>query len=159
MRISSLTSGLVSGSQPESDYAYINGVPARLVPDNLKAAIVRASFTEPVAQRAYRECAAHYDFLIDPQPPRAPWLKEWVSYCTSLASFEDNLGQTRFVLPFGRERAVGDMIEPLAFVVVAFCAHQPAIAPAFDRVGTHAQALGQLPHREQSPAAQPRVAV
>jgi transposase len=31
------------------------GVPARIVPDNLKAAIVRASFTEPLAQRAYRE--------------------------------------------------------------------------------------------------------
>lgn len=51
------------------------GVPARIVPDNLKAAIVRASFTEPVAQRAYRECADHYGFLIDPQPPRTPRLK------------------------------------------------------------------------------------
>jgi transposase len=51
------------------------GVPARIVPDNLKAAIVRASFTEPTAQRAYRECADHYGFLIDPQPPRTPRLK------------------------------------------------------------------------------------
>jgi transposase len=56
-------------------FEFFGGVPARLVPDNLKAAIVRASFTEPVAQRSYRECAAHYGFLIDPQPPRAPWLK------------------------------------------------------------------------------------
>jgi transposase len=48
------------------------GTPGRLVPDNLKAAIVRASFTEPLAQRAYRECAAHYGFLIDPTPPRTP---------------------------------------------------------------------------------------
>jgi transposase len=51
------------------------GTPARIVPDNLKAAIVRASFTEPLAQRAYRECAEHYDFLIDPNPPRSPHLK------------------------------------------------------------------------------------
>lgn len=51
------------------------GVPARIVPDNLKAAVARASFTEPVAQRGYRECAAHYGFLIDPQPPRLPRLK------------------------------------------------------------------------------------
>jgi hypothetical protein len=51
------------------------GVPTRIVPDNLKAAIVRASFTEPVAQRAYRECAEHYGFLIDPNPPRSPHLK------------------------------------------------------------------------------------
>src|SRR5437667_36025 len=48
------------------------GTPGRIVPDNLKAAIVRASFTEPLAQRAYRECAAHYGFLIDPTPPRTP---------------------------------------------------------------------------------------
>jgi transposase len=56
-------------------FAFFGGVPARIVPDNLKAAIVRASFTEPVAQRAYRECAEHYDFLIDPHPPRQPHLK------------------------------------------------------------------------------------
>lgn len=51
------------------------GIPARVVPDNLKAAVVRASFTEPVAQRSYRECAEHYGFLIDPNPPRSPHLK------------------------------------------------------------------------------------
>lgn len=48
------------------------GTPARIVPDNLKAAIVRASFSEPLAQRSYRECAQHYGFLIDPHPPRIP---------------------------------------------------------------------------------------
>lgn len=49
------------------------GVPARLVPDNLKAAIVRASFGgDPLAQRSYRECAEHYGFLIDPTRPRTP---------------------------------------------------------------------------------------
>lgn len=51
------------------------GVPERVVPDNLKAAIVRASVHEPAAQRAYRECALHYGFRIDPTPPRSPWLK------------------------------------------------------------------------------------
>jgi hypothetical protein len=56
-------------------FAFFGGVPARVVPDNLKAAVVRASFSEPVAQRAYRECAEHYDFLIDPHPPRQPHLK------------------------------------------------------------------------------------
>ena len=66
-------------------FTFFGGVPERMVPDNLKAAVVRASFTEPVAQRAYRECAEHYGFLIDPQPPRQPHLKEWVSYCTSMA--------------------------------------------------------------------------
>lgn len=56
-------------------FEWFGGVPARLVPDNLKAAIVRASRHDPVAQRAYRECAEHYGFLIDPNPPRSPHLK------------------------------------------------------------------------------------
>ncbi len=56
-------------------FACFGGVPARIVPDNLKAAVVRASFTAPVAQRSYRECAEHYGFLIDPNPPRSPHLK------------------------------------------------------------------------------------
>ncbi|MGE5333379.1 MAG: IS21 family transposase [Nitrososphaerota archaeon] len=56
-------------------FAFFGGVPTRLVPDNLKAAVVRASFTEPEATRAYRECAEHYGFLIDPNPPRSPQLK------------------------------------------------------------------------------------
>jgi transposase len=56
-------------------FAFFGGVPERVVPDNLKAAVVRASFTEPEANRAYRECAEHYGFLIDPNPPRSPHLK------------------------------------------------------------------------------------
>jgi transposase len=59
----------------EHAFAFFGGVPARVVPDNLKAAVVRASFTEPEASRGYRECAEHYDFLIDPNPPRRPQLK------------------------------------------------------------------------------------
>jgi transposase len=56
-------------------FACFGGAPARVVPDNLKAAVVRASFTAPEAQQAYRECAEHYGFLIDPNPPRSPHLK------------------------------------------------------------------------------------
>jgi hypothetical protein len=54
-------------------FAVFGGVPARIVPDNLKAAVVRASFGgDPVIQRAYRECAQHYGFRIDPTRPRTP---------------------------------------------------------------------------------------
>jgi transposase len=54
-------------------FAAVGGVPARIVPDNLKAAIIRASFGgEALAQRSYRECAEHYGFLIDPTRPRTP---------------------------------------------------------------------------------------
>ncbi|MBK8178532.1 MAG: hypothetical protein IPK67_06510 [Planctomycetes bacterium] len=45
-----------------------------IVPDNLKAAVVRAAFVDddPLIQRSYRELARHYGFQIDPTPPRSP---------------------------------------------------------------------------------------
>ena len=53
-------------------FAFFGGVPGRIVPDNLKAAIIRACWDEPEAQQAYRECAEHYDFLIAPCRPKTP---------------------------------------------------------------------------------------
>ena len=37
-----------------------------MTPDNLKAAIIRASFEDPLINRAYRELAEYYGFLISP---------------------------------------------------------------------------------------------
>jgi len=51
------------------------GVPRRIVIDNLKAAIVRAVWHDPVVQRSYREFAEHYGFLIAPCRPRTAWHK------------------------------------------------------------------------------------
>ena len=51
------------------------GVPKTLVPDNLKAAVIRASFgidDEATLNRSYRELARHYGFVVDPTPPRSP---------------------------------------------------------------------------------------
>jgi len=56
-------------------FEYFGGVPRVIVPDNLKAAVVRAAFAvddEPVIHRTYRELARHYGFQIDPTPPRSP---------------------------------------------------------------------------------------
>jgi transposase len=53
-------------------FTFFNGVPERVVIDNLKAAIVRACWNEPQAQQSYRECAEHYGFLIAPCRPRTP---------------------------------------------------------------------------------------
>lgn len=49
-------------------------VPRRVVLDNLKAAIIKAYTLDedPEVQQAYRECAEHYGFLIDPCLPRKP---------------------------------------------------------------------------------------
>src|SRR4030065_1801447 len=51
------------------------GVPRRIVIDNLKAAIVKAVWHDPVVQRSYREFAEHYGFLIAPCRPRTAWHK------------------------------------------------------------------------------------
>lgn len=56
-------------------FEVLGGVPERIVLDNLKSAIIHTCVHEPTAQRAYRECAEHYGFLIAPNPPRSPWLK------------------------------------------------------------------------------------
>ena len=56
-------------------FAFFGGVPAVIVPDNLKAAVIRASFgvDQPAAlTRSYRELARYYRFRVDPAPPRAP---------------------------------------------------------------------------------------
>ena len=53
-------------------FTFFNGVPERVVIDNLKAGIARACWHAPEAQQAYRECAEHYDFLITPCRPRTP---------------------------------------------------------------------------------------
>jgi len=46
-----------------------------VVADNLKAAIVRASYESPLVNRAYRSLAEHYGFLISACPPFSPELK------------------------------------------------------------------------------------
>lgn len=48
------------------------GVPKRVVPDNLKAAVVVALVHDPVLGDAYRRMALHYGFLVSPTRPRTP---------------------------------------------------------------------------------------
>ncbi len=53
----------------------LGGVPKTVVPDNLKAAVIRAAFgidEETALNRSYRELARHYGFVVDPTPPRSP---------------------------------------------------------------------------------------
>ena len=44
----------------------------KVTPDNLKAAIIVASFEDPLVNRAYRQLALHYGFLISPCLPYHP---------------------------------------------------------------------------------------
>jgi transposase len=59
-------------------FDFFGGVPRVIVPDNLKAAVIRAAFglgDNPALNRSYRELARHYGFKIDPTPPRDPQKK------------------------------------------------------------------------------------
>ena len=48
------------------------GVPKRVVPDNLKAAVLKALVHDPVLGEAYRRLALHYGFLISPTVLNTP---------------------------------------------------------------------------------------
>ena len=59
-------------------FAYFGGVPHVIIPDNLKAAVIRTAFghgTDISLHRGYRDLARHYGFRVDPTPPRSPQKK------------------------------------------------------------------------------------
>jgi transposase len=56
-------------------FEWFGGVPKRIIIDNAKCAITKASYSDPIVQRAYGECALGYGFKIDACPPREPQLK------------------------------------------------------------------------------------
>ena len=47
-------------------FAFFGGVPARLVPDNLKTGVITPDLYDPLINRAFAELAVHYRCLIDP---------------------------------------------------------------------------------------------
>lgn len=53
-------------------YEYFGAVARKTTPDNLKAAVIRASYQEPLVNRVYHDLAEHYGFMISPCPPRDP---------------------------------------------------------------------------------------
>src|SRR5271155_2174101 len=53
-------------------FGFFGGVPARLVPDNLKTGVDRPDLYDPKINRSYAELAAHYGCLIDPARSRKP---------------------------------------------------------------------------------------
>lgn len=53
-------------------FEFFGGVPRRIVPDNLKAAVLKALVYDPLLGEAYRQMALHYNFLISPTRPATP---------------------------------------------------------------------------------------
>ena len=53
-------------------FAFFDGVPARIVPDNLKTGVTKPDLYDPKINRAYAELGAHYGVLIDPARAAKP---------------------------------------------------------------------------------------
>ena len=53
-------------------FAFFGGVPAQVVPDNLKSGVSRACLYDPEINRTYADMASHYDTAIVPARPRKP---------------------------------------------------------------------------------------
>ena len=53
-------------------FEWFGGTPGRIVPDNLKAAVLEAAIYDPVLGEPYRRMAQHYGFLVSPTRPRTP---------------------------------------------------------------------------------------
>ena len=56
-------------------FEWFQCVPARLIIDNAKCAIIKACRFDPLVQRAYAECAEAFSFKIEACPPRDPQKK------------------------------------------------------------------------------------
>jgi hypothetical protein len=51
---------------------FFAGSPQRIVPDNLKAGVVRPDLYDPLINKAFAEFAAHYGCLVDPARVQKP---------------------------------------------------------------------------------------
>jgi transposase len=53
-------------------FAFLGGVPRRLVPDNLRTGVDKPDLYDPKINRSYAELADHYGVLVDPARSRKP---------------------------------------------------------------------------------------
>lgn len=66
-------------------FAFLGGVPKVVVPDNLKAAVLKADRYDPGLNRTYAEMAEHYGTAIVPARPRKPRDKAKVEVAVQVA--------------------------------------------------------------------------
>jgi transposase len=141
-------------------FDFFNGVPARLVPDNLKTGVDKPDLYDPKLNRSYAELAEHYDTLIDPARAAKPKDKPRVAYCTSSGRWMARLylrcSAVCEAVSLVRGWWVGAwrVVEHFVFVVVALSADKSGAVPVLDGRGGDAEACGHLGERDQSEVAQ-----
>jgi transposase len=145
-------------------FAFFGGVPARLVPDNLKTGVDKPDLYDPKLNRSYAELAAHYGCLVDPARALKPRDKPQVAYCTSSERLAARWRSCRShgvvpasLVPGGRIGA-GRVVEDFAFIVISLATDNSGVVPDLDGAGGHAEQLGHLAERDQPGVEQPLVA-
>ena len=95
-------------------FAFIGGVTAQTVSDNLKSGITKACFYEPTVNRTYAEMAAHYDTAIVPARPYKPRDKAKVEVAVLVA--------TRWIIAKLRKRTFFSLAELNAAISIEVAA-------------------------------------
>ena len=95
--------------------AYFGGVPRQVVPDNLKAGVVKACLYEPEINRTYAGMAAHYDTAIVPTRPRKPRDKAKVEVGVQVVErwILARLRNRRFFSLAELNQAIGELLDDL----------------------------------------------
>ena len=101
-------------------FTALGGVPHALVPDNTKAAVIKACLYDPQVNRTYAELAAHYDTAILPARPRKPRDKAKVEACVLIIE-RWLLGRLRHRRFFGLD----DLNAAIAEMLVQLNDHRP----------------------------------
>jgi transposase len=102
------------------------GVPHRVVPDNLKAAVLQALVYDPVLGEAYRRLALHYGFVISPTKPRTPRHKGKVESGVHYVQRNFLAGQEFIDLDTANQR-LGVWVREVAGVRIHGTTHQPPL--------------------------------
>jgi transposase len=81
---------------------FISGVPAAVIPDNVKTGVKHPCRYEPDLNPTYREMAEHYGLAVLPARPYKPRDKAYASYCTlfRLGNGENWLGGATTAMAF-----------------------------------------------------------
>ena len=59
----------------QNSFEWFGGIPKKLIIDNPKCGIIKASITDPVLQRSYEEFVQEYGCIVSPCPPADPQKK------------------------------------------------------------------------------------
>jgi transposase len=136
-------------------FEFFGGVPARLVPDNLRTGVDRPDLYDPKINRSYAELAAHYAVLVDPARSRKPMDKARVAYCTSSGrcvglwcSCRSPAGVSASAVRGGRVGS-GRLVEDLVFVVIALPTDKSGVVPGLDGGGGYPEQGGHLGERDE----------